>query len=50
MSPPLMRDMRSNCEDCGGMLGLLEFMDDDLKQKLAVRRDKYIYSKSNFVK
>ena len=46
MSPPLMRDMTKNCLDCGGVLGLLEFMDDDYRQKLAVRRDMFIYSKN----
>lgn len=45
MSPPLMRDMTKNCLDCGGMLGLLEFMDDDYRQKLAEMRDMFIYSR-----
>lgn len=44
MSAPLMRDMTQSCLTCGGMLGLLEFMNDDLRQKLAARRDHYIYS------
>ena len=43
MSPPLLRDMTDSCPTCGGMLGLLDFIDEDLRQKLAVRRDKYLY-------
>lgn len=45
MSPPLMMSMGQSCLRCSGMVGLLDFMDDELRQKLAVRRDRYIFSK-----
>ncbi len=46
MSPPLMKDMTQSCPTCAGTLGILDFMDDSLRQKLAVRRDRYVYHNS----
>ena len=46
MSPPLMKEMTQSCPTCVGTLGLLDFMDDSLRQKLAVRRDRYVYHNS----
>lgn len=42
MAPPLMRDMTKECPTCGGMLGLLDFMDIEFMQKMDARRENYL--------
>jgi len=43
MAPPLMRDMIHDCPKCVGTLGLLDFMDNALRQKLIARKDAYCH-------